>query len=153
MFCFSSPPPHSRTHASGYNNETYVIGTTGTIHVGRFAGYPGPIHVEVWKSDGTQDVESSRTFSMADMRKGVHHAEYLPRFRDAFAAAHEAFRAAIFDDKPFAVTQRDVLDAQVLVEAAALSAQLDGKPLQLQRADSVADYRQQCIDAGVLIVK
>lgn len=31
----------SRTHSSGYNNETYIIGTKGTIHTGRFAGYPG----------------------------------------------------------------------------------------------------------------
>jgi len=36
----------SRTHSSGYNNETYIIGTEGTIHVGRFTGYPGPIPVE-----------------------------------------------------------------------------------------------------------
>ncbi|MCB9421735.1 MAG: hypothetical protein H6667_18185 [Ardenticatenaceae bacterium] len=30
----------SRTHSSGYNNETYIIGTKGTIHTGR----PIPYH-------------------------------------------------------------------------------------------------------------
>ena len=44
----------SRTHASGYNNETYIIGTKGTIHVGRFAGYPGPIPVELRKPIGNR---------------------------------------------------------------------------------------------------
>ena len=44
----------SRTHSSGYNNETYIIGTKGTIHTGRFAGYPGPVHVELWQHDGTK---------------------------------------------------------------------------------------------------
>ncbi|HEX2991357.1 MAG TPA: Gfo/Idh/MocA family oxidoreductase, partial [Anaerolineales bacterium] len=48
----------SRTHSSGYNNETYIIGTQGAIHTGRFAGYPGPVHVEVWQSNGKKHPES-----------------------------------------------------------------------------------------------
>src|SRR5262249_3329219 len=43
----------SRTHAAGYNNETSIIGTKGVINVGRFCGYPGPIHVELWTEKGT----------------------------------------------------------------------------------------------------
>jgi predicted dehydrogenase len=54
----------SRSHSSGYNNETYIIGTEGTIHVGRFAGYPGAIPVELWKSDGTLH-ELSKVFEMS----------------------------------------------------------------------------------------
>jgi predicted dehydrogenase len=53
----------SRTHGSGYNNETYVIGTEGTLHVGRFAGYPGPIPVEAWTAKG-QLHPASQTFDM-----------------------------------------------------------------------------------------
>src|SRR6266508_1968278 len=54
----------SRTHSSGYNNETYIIGTQGTLQTGRFAGYPGPIHVELWQQNGTLHPEL-RTFEMS----------------------------------------------------------------------------------------
>lgn len=60
----------SRTHSSGYLNETYVIGEHGTMHVGRFCGYPGPVHVEVWREDGTKD-ERSKTFAMTTVDGGV----------------------------------------------------------------------------------
>jgi len=53
----------SRTHASGYNNETHVIGTRGTLHVGCFRGYPGPVPVEVWREDGTRHA-ASKIFEM-----------------------------------------------------------------------------------------
>ena len=65
----------SRTHASGYNNETYVIGTRGTLHVGRFCGYPGPIPVELWTKEGTLH-GLSKTFQMtADLP--ADRAEFL----------------------------------------------------------------------------
>jgi myo-inositol 2-dehydrogenase/D-chiro-inositol 1-dehydrogenase len=141
----------SRTHSSGYNNETYIIGTHGTIHVGRFAGYPGPVHVELWLPDGTQDAAASRTFPMANLKKGEHYAEYLPRFYDAYAAAHKAFVDTLAKpDEPFLVSHIDVLDAQVFVEAATLSADKGGVPVEIQRSDSLADYRATCAKLGLL---
>lgn len=141
----------SRTHSSGYNNETYVIGTHGTLHVGRFAGYPGPIHVELWLPDGTLDAAASRTFQMANLKKGEHYAEYLPRFYDAYAAAHKAFIATLADPaQPFLVSHIDVLDAQVFVEAATLSADKGGALVEIHRSDSLADYRANCAKLGLL---
>ena len=75
----------SRTHASGYNNETYIIGTKGTIHVGRFCGYPGPIPVELWNDEGA--LHCSKTFDMAyDLP--ASRAEFQPRFHFAYERAH-----------------------------------------------------------------
>ncbi|HEX4949318.1 MAG TPA: Gfo/Idh/MocA family oxidoreductase, partial [Blastocatellia bacterium] len=78
----------SRTHSSGYNNETYIIGTRGTIHTGRFAGYPGPIPVEVWQADGTLH-PASKTFAMTELTRP--YPEFLPRFATAYARAHAQF--------------------------------------------------------------
>ena len=82
----------SRTHSSGYNNETYIIGTEGTIHVGRFSGYPGPIPVELWKSDGTLH-ELSKTFEMTYPEGD--YPEFLPRFEKAFISAHKNFVSCV----------------------------------------------------------
>jgi len=137
----------SRTHSSGYNNETYIIGTRGTIHTGRFAGYPGPIHVEVWQHDGTKHPDS-RTFEMSHLEG--EYPEFLPRFDIAYRQAHLQFQADIASGAPFRVTQNEVLDAQVFVEAAHLSAHQDGKPYTLQRFDDLQEYRAACVANGLL---
>jgi myo-inositol 2-dehydrogenase/D-chiro-inositol 1-dehydrogenase len=136
----------SRTHASGYNNETYVIGTTGTLHVGRFAGYPGPIPVEVWTQNGTLHA-ASRTFDMT--RPPAGYAEFQPRFHRAYERAHVAFREAVAAGRPFAVTQNEVLDAQVFVEAAHRSAQRGGQPIDLQRPATLAAFHEWCTGQGL----
>lgn len=138
----------SRTHASGYNNETYIIGTNGTIHTGRFAGYPGPIHVELWKSDGTLDAHNSRIFEMSYLTGD--YPEFLPRFEIAYQHAHRRFQDAIANNKPFAVTQNEVLDAQVFVEAAHRSAQQGGQPFEVARVDEISAYREICEQGGLL---
>jgi myo-inositol 2-dehydrogenase/D-chiro-inositol 1-dehydrogenase len=137
----------SRTHASGYNNETYVIGTRGTLHVGRFSGYPGPIPVEVWTAEGRLH-ERSRTFQMTTF--DAEYAEFQPRFHAAYQAAHRAFREAVRAGRPFGVTQLDVLDAQVLVEAAHRSALAGGRTHLLERSDDLAEYRRLCAEHGLL---
>ena len=137
----------SRTHASGYNNETYIIGTGGTIHTGRFAGYPGPIHVEVWQPDGTRHPES-KTFEMANP-KGKY-PEFLPRFDNAYRHAHHQFRAEVESGTAFAVTQNEVLDAQVFVEAAHRSANRRGVHYRLQRFGNLKEYRAACIANGLM---
>ena len=137
----------SRTHASGYNNETYVIGTRGTLHVGRFSGYPGPIPVEVWTEGGLLHPRS-RTFGMATMPG--EDAEFLPRFHDAYGGAHRAFREAVESGRPFAVTQNEALDAQVFAEAADRSARTGGDPVRFRRSDHLGEYRRLCADAGLL---
>lgn len=137
----------SRTHSSGYNNETYIIGTTGTIHTGRFAGYPGPIHVEIWQHDGTIHPES-KVFEMTYL-KGKY-PEFLPRFNIAYRQAHQQFRADIESGTAFAVTQNEVLDAQVFVEAAHRSAERGGAHYQLQRYDDLRQYRASCIATGLI---
>ena len=137
----------SRTHASGYNNETQVIGTRGTLHVGRFCGYPGPIPVELWTADGTLH-PLSRTLEMAHLQGD--HAEFQPRFQRAFEIAHARFRDGVIGKAEFTVTQNEVLDAQVMVEAAHRSAADGGAVYPVARADDLATYRDVCVRNGLL---
>ena len=137
----------SRTHASGYNNETYIIGTRGVIHTGRFAGYPGPIHVELWQSNGAKHPES-KTFEMTYLTGD--YPEFLPRFDAAYRRAHQQFREDIARGAPFGVTQNEVLDAQVFVEAAHRSARHGSRRYQLQRCDDLQQYKAACVANGLL---
>jgi predicted dehydrogenase len=137
----------SRTHSSGYNNETYMIGTHGTLQTGRFAGYPGPIHVELWQPNGKLHPES-RTFEMSYLEGD--YPEFLPRFETAYRNAHRRFQEAVADGQAFAVTQNDVLDAQVFVEAAHRSAQADGQRFAVSRHDDLAEYRAVCVANGLM---
>lgn len=137
----------SRTHSSGYNNETYIIGTQGTLHTGRFAGYPGPIHVEIWQPDGKLHPES-KTFEMTYLKRP--YPEFLPRFDVAYRRAHQQFRADIESGAAFAVTQNEVLDAQVFVEAAHRSAQQAGARYRLQRHDNLHAYKASCVANGLM---
>jgi myo-inositol 2-dehydrogenase/D-chiro-inositol 1-dehydrogenase len=137
----------SRTHASGYNNETYIIGTEGTLHVGRFAGYPGPIHVELWTNQG--ELHSiSQTFDMTTFESD--YAEFQPRFHTAYQHAHQGFRDAVQAGRPFVVTQNEVLSAQVLVEAAHLSALDGGAIRRFAHSEDVSEFRRICADNGLL---
>lgn len=137
----------SRTHASGYNNETYIIGTRGTLHTGRFAGYPGPIHVELWQHDGTMH-PASRTFEMSYLQGD--YPEFLPRFDTAYREAHRRFQEAITNGQPFVVTQNQVLDAQVFVEAAHRSAQANGRRYAVARCADLMEYRAACVAHGLM---
>jgi predicted dehydrogenase len=137
----------SRTHSSGYNNETYIIGTHGTLQTGRFAGYPGPIHVELWQHNGTLHPES-RTFEMSYLQGD--YPEFLPRFETAYRNAHRRFQEAVTDGQAFAVTQNNVLDAQVFVEAAHRSAQAGGQRYAVSRHDDLAEYRALCVANGLM---
>jgi len=131
----------SRTHASGYNNETCIIGTKGTLRVGRFCGYPGPIHVELWTENGKLD-PMSRTFQMTELPGNC--AEFQPRFQVAYEIAHSRFRDAVRERKDFAVTQLDVLNAQVVVEAAHRSAVNGGIEYPVARSEDLDEYSQLC---------
>ena len=131
----------SRTHASGYNNETYIIGTHGTLHVGRFCGYPGPIHVELWTDQGKLDPRS-KTFQMTELQRPF--AEFQPRFQRAYEIAHSQFRDAVRGKKDFAVSQMEVLNAQVVVEAAHRSAMNGGIDYALARSDDLVEYERLC---------
>ena len=137
----------SRTHSSGYNNETYIIGTHGTLQTGRFAGYPGPIHVELWQHNGKLH-PGSRTFEMSYLQGD--YPEFLPRFETAYRNAHLRFQEAVTDGQAFAVTQNNVLDAQVFVEAAHRSAQADGERYAVSRHDDLAEYRAVCVANGLM---
>ncbi len=133
----------SRTHASGYNNETSIIGTKGTLHVGRFCGYPGPIHVELWTDKGAPH-PASKTFQMTELPRPF--AEFRPRFQKAYEIAHTQFRDAVLGKKNFAVTQIDVLNAQVVVEAAHRSAIHGGIDYPIARAEDLDEYERLCLD-------
>jgi len=137
----------SRTHSSGYNNETYIISTHDTLQVGRFTGYPGPIHVELWKHNGKLHPESC-TFEMSYLQGD--YPEFLPRFETAYRKAHRHFQEAITEGKAFAVTQNNVLDAQVFVEAAHRSAQPDGQRYTVSRNDDLAEYHGLCVANGLM---
>ena len=137
----------SRTHSSGYNNETYIIGTQGTLHTGRFAGYPGPIPVEVWQADGKLH-PASKSFEMTYLTRPF--PEFLPRFDIAYRRAHEQFRVDLESRAAFAVTQNEVLNAQVFAEAAHRSAQHAGARYRLQRHDDLQAYKAACIANGLI---
>ena len=124
-----------------------MIGTKGTLHVGRFCGYPGPIPVEVWTDRGELH-ERSATFEMTTFDGG--YAEFQPRFHRAYQSAHRAFREAVGAAEPFAVTQSEVLDAQVLVEAAHRSALADAAALPMARSDDIFEYRRLCDRHGLM---
>ena len=138
----------SRTHASGYNNETYVIGTEGTLHVGRFCGYPGPIHVELWSRNGKLHPRS-KTFQMTDFAE--HSAEFQPRFQKAYENAHADFRSAVREKRAFAVTQIEVLNAQVIVEAAHRSAEEEGTEFTVGRSEDLDHYEKLCEGHGLFV--
>src|SRR4029453_9634396 len=129
----------SRTHASGYNNETCIIGTKGTLHVGRFCGYPGPSHVGLGTDKGKLP-PMSKTFQMTELPG--HFAEFQPRFQRAYEIAHSQFREAVRGKKDFAVTQIDVLNAQVVVEAAHRSAVKGGIEYAVARSENLEEYEQ-----------
>ena len=131
----------SRTHGSGYNNETSIIGAKGTLHVGRFCGYPGPIHVEWWTDKGMLHPKS-RTFQMTERPKQA--AEFQPRFQRAFESAHSRFRDAARGNGDFAVTQLDVLNAQVMVEAAHRSAVNGGIDYTVSWSEDLDEYERLC---------
>ena len=137
----------SRTHSAGYNNETSVIGTKGVLHIGRFCGYPGPIHLELWTSKGALH-PLSRTFQMTDLPE--RRAEFQPRFQKAYENAHRDFRAAVHASKEFAVTQMDVLHAKVMVEGAHRSALNGGIDYPLARSEDLDEYEQLCRRHGLL---
>ncbi len=137
----------SRTHASGYNNETYIIGTEGTLHVGRFNGYPGPIPVELWTASGELH-KASQTFEMTTF--AGDYAEFQPRFHRSYQRAHAAFRTAVENAEPFAVTQNEVLSAQVFVEAAHLSALDRGRMRRFSHSDDAAEFRRMSVGNGLL---
>lgn len=81
-----------------------------------------------------------------------NYAEFLPRFDIAYRYAHQQFRQDIESGAAFAVTQNEVLDAQVFVEAAHRSAQQNGTRYQLQRFDDLHEYKTACIANGLLNV-
>ena len=137
----------SHTHSSGYNNETYIIGTHGTLQTGWFAGYPGPIRVELWKHNGKLHPES-RTLEMSYLQGEC--PEFLPRFETAYRNAHRRFQEAVSDGQAFAVTQNNVLDAQVFVEAAHRSAQADDQRYAVSRHDDLAEYHALCVVNGLM---
>lgn len=137
----------SRTHAAGYNNETSIIGTHGVLNIGRFAGYPGPIHVELWTSKGKLH-PASKCFPMTEPTG--EYAEFQPRFQRAYENAHARFRDAVRAKQDFAVSQLDVLHAQVFVEAAHQSALNGGVEYALAHSENLNDYEQICRDLQLL---
>ena len=137
----------SRTHSSGYNNETYIIGNYGTLHVGRFCGYPGPVPVELWTTEGKLH-ERSKTFEMSYLKGD--YPEFLPRFKKTFVNAHNHFRAAVKNKDPFRATQNDVLKAQVFVEAAHRSAQKDGQIFDISYSADLEEFRSICYENKLL---
>jgi hypothetical protein len=78
------------------------------------------------------------------------YAEFLPRFEIAYRRAHQQFREDIESGAAFAVTQNEILDAQVFVEAAHRSAQDAGARYSLKRYDDWQEYRAACMNNGLI---
>jgi hypothetical protein len=84
----------------------------------------------------------SKTFPMTKLPGPC--AEFQPRFQRAYEIAHAQFRAAVRRKKDFAVTQLDVLNAQVVVEAAHRSALHGGIDYTVARSENLDNYSQLC---------
>jgi hypothetical protein len=78
------------------------------------------------------------------------YAEFQPRFHTAYQHAHQGFRDAVQAGRPFVVTQNEVLSAQVLVEAAHLSALDGGAIRRFAHSEDVSEFRRICADNGLL---
>jgi hypothetical protein len=78
------------------------------------------------------------------------YPEFLPRFDKTYRRAHKQFREDIENGAAFAVTQNEVLDAQVFVEAAHRSAQHNSKHYHMQRFDDLQEYKAACIANGLM---
>jgi hypothetical protein len=78
------------------------------------------------------------------------YPEFLPRFDIAYRRAHQQFREDIESGAPFAVTQNEILDAQVFAEAAHRSAQHVGARYRLRRYDDWQEYKASCIANGLI---
>ena len=76
-------------------------------------------------------------------------AEFQPRFERAYESAHSKFREAVRNKKDFAVTQMDVLNAQVVVEAAHRSAFNGGAEYSVAGSDNLDQYAQLCRDINL----
>ena len=78
------------------------------------------------------------------------YPEFLPRFDTAYRQAHQQFRSDLESGAAFAVTQNEVLDAQVFVEAAHRSALQNGRYFQTQRCADLREYRAACVANGLM---
>lgn len=90
-----------------HSSSSLSLSSLTSIHVRIFIYTNNEIH-----QDGQMLVHESKVFCMAGKDNDCG-AEFLPRFRSSFANAHVAFRDAVVNNQPFAVTQLEVLDAQV----------------------------------------
>ena len=81
---------------------------------------------------------------VATARRGGHHCGAVRSH-----PAHQRFRADVLAKQPFVVTQNEVLDAQVMVEAAHRSAQKSGVSYALARSDDLAEYKALCARHGL----
>ena len=63
---------------------------------------------------------------------------------------HARFREAVRGGKPFEVTQLDVLNAQVVVEAAHRSALNGSTDYAVSRSDDLAEYEALCRHHGLI---
>ena len=90
----------------------------------------------------------SKTFPMTKISGPC--AEFQARFQKAYEIAHSKFRAAVRGKKDFVVTQRDVLNAQVVVEAAHRSAGNGGIEYVVARSENLDQYAQWCWENKLL---
>lgn len=139
----------SRTHSSGYVNETHIIGTSGTITVGHFQGYPGPVNVDVWGTDGKRISDACKTFTMTDIPPP--RAEFLPRFQKTFACAFADFFKCIETKTRFPAGAKDALWAQVFVNALHASAERGGADVEVPKDwNNVESLKQFCVEHNLL---
>ena len=86
----------------------------------------------------------AKTFQMTELPGRC--AEFQPRFQRAFEIAHSQFRDRVREKTNFAVTQIDVLNAQVAVEAAHRSAVNGGRDYVVARSENLDEYERLCQD-------
>ena len=111
-----------------------------------------------WASSDEEEL-AVETFSRALRNAGLSFvgdpmgAPQIPNWNRVSSALPEFLqdlREAVEARRPFAVTQNEVLSAQVFVEAAHLSALDGGRSRRVLHSDDPIEYRRLCVDSGLL---
>jgi myo-inositol 2-dehydrogenase/D-chiro-inositol 1-dehydrogenase len=103
----------SRNHVSGYRIETWLFGTEGQIHVGRFEQDRHKVVVEAY---GRKQAIDRKEF--ATPAYGESAPEFMDRFGPAYKEEIRTFARCAVEGKPFPVDHNAGLRAMEIIDAA-----------------------------------
>ncbi|MBI4873202.1 MAG: Gfo/Idh/MocA family oxidoreductase [Acidobacteria bacterium] len=103
----------TRNHVSGYRIETWIFGTEGQIHIGRFEQDRHKVLLEAY---GRQQVIERKEFVMPNYGDAL--PEFVHRFGPAYKEEVHTFVRCCVDETPFPISHKDGLRAMEIIAAA-----------------------------------